>query len=112
MPGNALRSPLRNKSGRPAQPVRAARSIQRIGRQSLIERRDLCILQIARLSRDANADNSFLNKARQLLTKYWCSSSWRLRSDILRTAEWLVGIGVRNAGYDSSSDAGPTPLRS
>jgi len=109
MPRNALRSSLRNKSGRTPQPERVARAVPRIGRQSLIERRDLCMSEIVRLSSDANAASSFLNKARQLLTRHWWSSSWRARADVLRTAEWLVGLGRKGA---ANNDSGTIALRS
>ena len=36
-------------------------------------------------------------KAGRLLTQHWSASSWRARADILRTAEWLVGISKQSA---------------
>jgi hypothetical protein len=109
MSGNLLRQPLRKKAGRTPKPLRAARPLPRIARQSMIERRDHCMTEIARLRSDANAADNLLHKARQLLTRYWSASSWRSRADILRTAEWLVGIGSKGAGHSGAGDAGPVP---
>src|SRR6266545_3632392 len=44
-------------------------------------------------SEPGNSGSSLFGKARQLLTRHWSASSWRARADILRTAEWLVGVG-------------------
>ena len=41
---------------------------------------------------------SLFDKARQLLTRHWSVSSWRARADILRTAEWLIGVGNEGRG--------------
>jgi hypothetical protein len=91
-----LRPPLHKRAGRKAKPARAARAVERIGRQAMIDKRDLCMAEIVRIRRENATPNSFFEKARQLLTRHWSTSSWRSRADILRTAEWLIGIG-RNA---------------
>ncbi len=109
MSGNLFRQTLRKKAGRTPKPTRAARPLQRISRQSMIERRDHCMIEIARLRNDANAAASLLDKARRLLTRYWSASSWRCRADILRSAEWLVGVGGKGVGHSGAGDAGPLP---
>jgi hypothetical protein len=53
--------------------------------------------EIARLWSEAENSGRLFEKARQLLTRHWSASSWRARADILRTAEWLVGVGKRTA---------------
>jgi len=75
----------------------------------MIERRDHCMTEIARLRSGANAAGSVFDKARQLLTRYWATASWHSRADILRTAEWLVGIGSKGACDGDASDAGLFP---
>src|SRR4029453_19470798 len=77
-------------------PVRGVRGVEPAGRQEMIDQRDRCIAEIARVRRESATPNSFFDKARQLLTKHWSASSWRSRADILRTAEWLVGVGRRD----------------
>lgn len=109
MSGKPLQS-LRKKGGRAPQPARAARSVERIGREALIERRASCLAEIQRLSSDADDPHSFLDKARQLLTRHWWPASWRARADILRSAEWLVGVGRRGAGI--TDPARPEPILS
>ena len=70
---------------------------QRIPRHALIDWRDHCMVAIARFSSQPGDWGSLFEKARQLLTRRWSASSWRARADILRTAEWLVGIGKKGA---------------
>jgi hypothetical protein len=89
---------LRKASGRKPQPSRPTRPVERIARQVLIDRRDHCMAEIARLWSEAGNSVSLFAKARQLLTRHWSASSWRARADILRTAEWLIGIGRQGAG--------------
>jgi hypothetical protein len=88
--------PLRKRAGRTASPARAARSVGRISRLSMLERREGCLADIARLR--SGASSPLLDKAQQLLTRYWWPASWRCRADVLRSAEWLVRISGRNAG--------------
>jgi hypothetical protein len=84
-----LQKPPRRKKA----PAATRRSVERIGRQELIARRDRCIMAIARHDRDGSNDNAFFSKARTLLTRHWYPSSWRSRADLLRNAEWLVRVG-------------------
>ena len=93
---------FRKKAGRTPKPARAARSVERIDRRSLIERRDQCMREIAPLQASTDTSGELASKARQLLTRHWASSSWRYRADILRTAEWLLGVGKRRAGDGGS----------
>jgi hypothetical protein len=94
----AIFQPLfRKASGRTAKAARATRPVERIGRQALIDRRDRCMAEIARFWPQPGDAGSLFEKARQLLTRHWAASSWRARADILRTAEWLIGVGKRKA---------------
>jgi len=36
--------------------------------------------------------------------RYWATASWHSRADILRTAEWLVGIGSKGACDGDASE--------
>jgi len=74
----------------------------------LIDRRDQCLAEIARFRSQPDDAGSLFEKARQLLTRHWCASSWGARASILRTAEWLIGIGKK--GADSAS-IGPLDAR-
>jgi hypothetical protein len=65
----------------------------------LIARRKQCMAEIAQLRSDAMDSENFSEKARQLLTKYWSTSSWRSRVDILRTAEWLIAAARKNTRF-------------
>jgi hypothetical protein len=103
MSGTMFRPLLRKAPGRVAKAPRPARSVERIGRQAMIARRDHCMSEIARVCPRPDAADSLLEKARQLLTRHWAASSWRARTDILRTAEWLIGVGKKSA------DSIPTP---
>jgi hypothetical protein len=89
---------LRKASGRKPQPSRPTRPVERIARQMLIDRRDHCMAEIARLWSEAGNSGSLFEKARQLLTRHWSVSTWRARADLIRTAEWLIGIGKKGAG--------------
>jgi hypothetical protein len=84
---------LRKRPRRRKAPAATKRSVERIGRQELIARRDRCIMLIARHDRDGSNDNAFFSKARTLLTRHWYPSSWRSRADLLRNAEWLMRVG-------------------
>jgi hypothetical protein len=53
--------------------------------------------EIARFAPVPGDTGSLFDKARQLLTRHWSVSSWRARADILRTAEWLIGVGKKGA---------------
>jgi hypothetical protein len=97
MPQSNLRPSLRKAAGRKPQPTRPTRTVARIARQALIDRRDRCIAEIARACADSSSGSLF-EKARQLLTRHWSASTWRARADLIRTAEWLIGIGRQGAG--------------
>ena len=97
------RAVQRQEVGRRASPVHALPSVKRIPRQSLIDRREQCMKEIARLQARTNVSGNLSDKARQLLTKHWAASTWRRRAEILRSAEWLLGIGGRHKA--SLSDA-------
>jgi hypothetical protein len=92
-----LRPLLRRAPGRKSQAARATRPVERIVRQALIDRRDRCMAEIAHFWSEPENSGRLFEKARQLLTRHWSASSWRARADILRTAEWLVGVGKRTA---------------
>ena len=92
-----LRPLLRRAPGRKSQAARATRPVERIARQALIDRRDRCMAEIARLSSEAGNSDRLFEKARQLLTRHWSASAWRARADLIRTAEWLIGVGKRSA---------------
>ena len=89
-----LRPLLRKAPGRKKAPVSPRRSVERIGRQEMIARRDHCMTAIGRHHTEPNP-NAFFAKARNLLTRHWYPASWRSRADILRNAEWLVRVGER-----------------
>ena len=88
---------LRKPAGRKSQARRPARPVERIARQALIDRRDHCMGEIVRFRSEPRQSDNLFEKARQLLTRHWSASSWRARADILRTAEWLVGVGKKGA---------------
>jgi hypothetical protein len=92
-----VRPLLQKPAGRKPQALRAARPVERIARQALIDRRDHCMAEIARFWCEPGNSAGLFEKARQLLTRHWSASTWRARADILRTAEWLVGIGKKGA---------------
>jgi hypothetical protein len=98
--------------GRKSNAPRAARPVERIPRQALIDRRDHCMAAIARFWSQPGDRGSLFEKARQLLTRHWSAASWRARADILRTAEWLIGIGTKGAGPTSISPVGARVTRS
>jgi hypothetical protein len=90
--------PLLGKaSGRKAKAPRVIRSVEPLGRRVLIDRRDRCMAEIARFWSEPATSRSFFDKARQLLTRHWSASSWRARADLLRTAEWLIGVAKKSA---------------
>jgi hypothetical protein len=89
-----LRPLLRKAPGRKKAPVSPRRSVERIGRQEMIARRDHCMTAIGRHHTKPNP-NAFFVKARTLLTRRWYPASWRSRADILRNAEWLVRVGEK-----------------
>jgi hypothetical protein len=92
---------MQRAAGRTAKPVRATRLVERISRQTLIDRRDHCMAEITRGRSVAGEQGSLFDKARQLLTRHWSVASWRARADILRTAEWLIGVGKKGADATS-----------
>jgi hypothetical protein len=87
---------LRKKARTPKIP-RGLAPAKPIGRGALIERRDRCMSELARLCQNESASGALADKATHLLTAHWSASSWRARSDILRTAEWLLGISRKTA---------------
>ena len=104
----AMLRPLVKVPGRKLRAPGAARRAKRIPRQALIDRRDQCLAEILRFRSQPDDAGSLFEKARQLLTRHWCASSWGARAGILRTAEWLIGIGKK--GADSAS-IGPLDAR-
>jgi hypothetical protein len=111
MSGEALQLLLRKKSARTSKVVRTVRQVEHIRRADLIERRNVCMAEIARWRSGTDVSESLTGKAQQLVTRHWSTSSWRARADILRTAEWLVGISKSAAGTSlaSSRDSGAGP---
>ena len=101
MPRANFRPLLRKAPGRSAKAARATRSIERIGRQEMIDRRDSCMAEITQFGSQGGDSASLIDKARQLLTRHWSVSSWRSRADLLRTAEWLIGVGKK--GLEAST---------
>lgn len=99
MAGDVLRALLRKKSGTP-RTGRGLASPKRIRRDAVIERRDRCMTQLGLLRHGKNVSGTLADKAHHLLTAHWAASSWRARADILRTAEWLLGIS-RKVGCPS-----------
>lgn len=98
MAGDVWRLLLQKKSGHTAKGTRPAQPVKRVRRDALIARRDVCMTQIMRLRADGNASGNLATKAYQLLTAHWAASSWRARIDIVRTAEWLLGISKKTIG--------------
>jgi hypothetical protein len=111
MSGEALQLLLRKTSARTSKAACAARSVAHIRRAELIERRSACMSEIARWRSGTDVSESLTGKAQQLLTRHWSTSSWRARADLLRTAEWLVGISKGAAGTSlaSSRDSATSP---
>jgi hypothetical protein len=107
MPRTIFRPLLRKAPGRTAKAPRAARSFERIGRQAMIDRRDHCMAEIVEFESWRGDSASLVDKARQLLTRHWSVSSWRARADILRTAEWLIGVGKKGARLGAASVVPP-----
>lgn len=103
--------PLVKAPGRKSNAPRAARPVARIPRQALIDRRDHCMVAIARFWSQPGDRGSLFEKARQLLTRHWSAASWRARADILRTAEWLIGIGTKGADPTSIGPLGTRVTR-
>ena len=108
-----LRRPFPRKAGRKAQPARVARVVKRLSRQDMLSRRDACMALIARLRNDRGPPSDMFQKASQLLTRHWSASSWRERADIVRSAEWLIGIGkeASNATFGDENAGKPHALR-
>jgi hypothetical protein len=102
MPRARVQPSLPRAAGRKPQPVRPLRSVKRIPRQQLIERRDVCITRIARL-RGEGVAGDLHDKACRLLTQHWSVAPWRARADILRTAEWLIGIEAAGADHNAGA---------
>ena len=76
------------------------RPVERIPRQAAHQAaRSLHGRHCPRLFRAKRRGEPF-EKARQLLTRHWAVASWRARADILRTAEWLIGVGNEERGSD------------
>jgi hypothetical protein len=108
MSGEALQLLLRKTSARTSKAARVVRPVEPIRRAELIERRGVCMAEIARWRSGTDVSESLSAKAQQLLTRQWSTSCWRARADIVRTAEWLVGIskGAAGASPASSPDRG------
>lgn len=96
MAGEVLRQLLRKKARIPKVGHGSA-APKRIGRSALIVRRDRCMTLLARLRQNENVSGTLADKAGHLLTAHWAASSWRARADILRTAEWLLGLSHKAA---------------
>lgn len=98
MAGDVLRFLLRKKATYATKGGRGSAPPKRIGRAVMIERRDRCMSEVVRLRSSASASGALADKAYRLLTTHWAASSWRARSDILRSAEWLLGISRKVTG--------------
>jgi hypothetical protein len=101
MSNAVFRPVLRKSSGRKKASASVKRSVERIGREEMIARRDHCMTTITR-DRNEVDTNTFFAKARTLLTRHWYPASWRSRADILRNAEWLVRVGEKFSGAQPS----------
>ena len=103
MTGEVFPLLLRKKAGDTTRTGRGRAPAKRIGRAAVIERRDRCMTEIARLRARDSTSGALADKAYRLLTAHWAASSWHARTDILRSAEWLLGISRKAAGEPTAS---------
>jgi hypothetical protein len=85
-----IQNPLRQKSK--AVPI----DVKAVSRRRL-----QCIDEIGRMRSLDGSPSSFASRAqRLLLPRYWQDASWRARSEILDTVEWLLRLGWKAAESD------------
>jgi hypothetical protein len=94
----AARSP-HNPAGR-----RASMSQSRMARDreaSILKQRAELITEVERL-RGRDDASRFVVNAQQLLTRWWSTASWPARENLLKTADWLIQLELRDSGLRSA----------
>jgi hypothetical protein len=60
--------------------------------EAITSEREGRMRQIAAIRADRSTTTGFADKAQTLLTRDWAKASWRSRSQILRTVDWLLRL--------------------
>ena len=65
--------------------------------ESILTQRERLVADIALLR--ARGDTSrFIDNAQQLLTRWWSTSNWNAREELLKSAGWLIQLEKRRGG--------------
>ena len=63
---------------------------------AVLARRKRLMLEIALLQRSGQS-SKFIANAEQLLTRWWAAANWKARSELLKTADWLLRVEQHRA---------------
>ena len=58
-------------------------------------RRKELVSEVTRLRGEQN-NSAFADNAMQLLTRWWASTGWNAREELLKAADWLIRIEKQN----------------
>jgi hypothetical protein len=63
--------------------------------EAIMERRQQLVAEVARLRGEEN-NSTFADNAMQLLTRWWASTGWTAREELLKAADWLIRVEKQN----------------
>jgi hypothetical protein len=78
-----------NKSRLKPSSIKKSRPRNRRRPEVVSARREALVAEVTRL-RGERRDATFADNAMQLLTRWWASTGWAAREELLRAAEWLI----------------------
>ena len=65
-------------------------------------RRKELVAEVARLRGEEN-NSTFADNAMQLLTRWWASTGWNAREELLKAADWLIRVEKQSRQAKSAS---------
>lgn len=83
------------------QPVSAKQPSRRRAEAIMARRKEL-VAEVTRLRNEEN-NATFADKAMQLLTRWWASTGWNAREELLKSADWLIRVERQNQQAKSAS---------
>ncbi|MBX9840621.1 MAG: hypothetical protein K2Z80_02305 [Xanthobacteraceae bacterium] len=65
-------------------------------------RRKQLVAEVGRL-RGEGSSSTFADNAMQLLTRWWASTGWNAREELLKAADWLIRVERQSRQAGSAS---------
>lgn len=84
--------PNRRRSRRILLPRPAAQAPSKISTNAILARREKLIAEVKNLEEKCQLSSRSVGNMRRLLTRKWGESDWQARLQILKSANWFIGL--------------------